>query len=359
MLQILSQRLLMLADETVYKEWEDRMERDTTNSASFSVIGPRCQVTILGGAKAQTRFEAASKQSNDPSLSRVNILGSGEDKRELVRINIDVRNALCNEIEVNVGNSNLMLLALVLGNSKVKTVNGERGTDCLPTDTIFEELRGDGSYLGDMSHHKKAYVNPSHTKKIFANMKREGKDFSRRVTPLFATMMVQANQEEGVDLDILTDSQQTPITTQPSTSKPKKKQSKRKQKKDIETTKTTQALEIASLKSRVKQLEKKANKRTHKFKRLYRVGSTRRVESLNDEGLGAQEDASKHGRSIKDIGNFAKNDMTEKEHDVIPKEVSATETLTTIGIKIPVSTAAPSTTAASPPVITEVEITLA
>ncbi|GJS11490.1 hypothetical protein Tco_0368286 [Tanacetum coccineum] len=32
--------------------------------------------------------------------------------------------------------------------------------------------------LGDMSHHKTIYVNPSHTKKIFANMKREGKDFS-------------------------------------------------------------------------------------------------------------------------------------------------------------------------------------
>ncbi|GJS14507.1 putative ribonuclease H-like domain-containing protein [Tanacetum coccineum] len=31
---------------------------------------------------------------------------------------------------------------------------------------------------------------------------REGKDFSRRVTPLFATMMVQPNQEEGVDSGI-------------------------------------------------------------------------------------------------------------------------------------------------------------
>ncbi|GJW82039.1 hypothetical protein Tco_0146014 [Tanacetum coccineum] len=56
---------------------------------------------------------------------------------------------------------------------------------------------------------------------------------------------------------------------------------------------------------------------------------------------------------------FAENDMTEKEHDVIPKEVSVAETLTTVGIKIPVSTAAPSTTAVSPPVITEVDITLA
>nr|GFB27232.1 hypothetical protein [Tanacetum cinerariifolium] len=41
--------------------------------------GLRCQFTILGGAEAQTRFEAAFKQSNDPSLSRGHTLGSGED----------------------------------------------------------------------------------------------------------------------------------------------------------------------------------------------------------------------------------------------------------------------------------------
>ncbi|GJQ98428.1 hypothetical protein Tco_0009567 [Tanacetum coccineum] len=82
--------------------------------------------------------------------------------------------------------------------------------------------------LGDRSHHKKIYVNPLHTKKIFANIKRAGKDFFRRVTPLFATMMVQATQDEGVDLGIPTDSQQTPITAQPSSSRPQKKQSRRK-----------------------------------------------------------------------------------------------------------------------------------
>ncbi|GKE07863.1 hypothetical protein Tco_1411414, partial [Tanacetum coccineum] len=374
----LSGPIHLVANETVYKEWEDRMERAATTASSLeaeqdSGSGPRCQVTILG--LQMLKLEGGVKFLMYPRFVQVFI----------------------------------------------------------------------NQQLGDMSHHKTTYVIPSHTKKIFANMKREGKDFFGRVTPLFATIMVQANQEEGVDLDIPTDSQQTPITTQPSTSKPQKKQSRRKQRKDIkvsqssastepmteketneesvpkhsydpsqsgedrmqlhelmnlctklsdrvlalETTKTTQALEIASLKSRVKQLEKKASKRTHKFKRLYRVGSTRRVESSNDEGLGAQEDASKQGRSIKDIDKdaevslvdetqgrsddtemfdtdaligdevFAENDMTEKEHDVIPKEVSAAETLTTAGIKIPVSTAAPSTIAVSPPVITEVEITLA
>ncbi|GKF97292.1 hypothetical protein Tco_0293113, partial [Tanacetum coccineum] len=82
--------------------------------------------------------------------------------------------------------------------------------------------------LGDMSHHKKIYVNPSHIKKIFANMKREGKDFSGRITPLFETMMVQTTQYEGVDSGIPIDSQQTPITTQPSSSRSQKKQSNRK-----------------------------------------------------------------------------------------------------------------------------------
>ncbi|GJX33786.1 hypothetical protein Tco_0245343 [Tanacetum coccineum] len=64
---------------------------------------------------------------------------------------------------------------------------------------------------------------------------------------------------------------------------------------DLEKTKTTQQNEIASLKRRVKKLEKKSRSRTHKLKRLYKVGLTARVESSGDEeSLG--EDASKQGR---------------------------------------------------------------
>ncbi|GJX36201.1 hypothetical protein Tco_0247758 [Tanacetum coccineum] len=108
-------------------------------------------------------------------------------------------------------------------------------------------------------------------------MKREGKDFSGRVTPLFATMMVQANQEEGADSATPIDSHSTPIITQPSSSKPQKKKSTRKQRKDsvptkstteettlkensrvlaLETTKSNQALEIKSLKRRLEEQEK-------------------------------------------------------------------------------------------------------
>ncbi|GJR76348.1 putative ribonuclease H-like domain-containing protein [Tanacetum coccineum] len=46
---------------------------------------------------------------------------------------------------------------------------------------------------------------------------------------------------------------------------------------DLETTKTTQANEIASLKRRVKKLERRNKSRTHRLKRMYKVGSSRRV----------------------------------------------------------------------------------
>ncbi|GKA18676.1 hypothetical protein Tco_0698591 [Tanacetum coccineum] len=68
----------------------------------------------------------------------------------------------------------------------------------------------------------------------------------------------------------------------------------------LETTKTTQTNKIAGLKRRVKKLERRIKSRTHGLKRLYKVGSSRRVESSGDkEDLG--EDASKQGRRIHDI----------------------------------------------------------
>ncbi|GKB95885.1 putative ribonuclease H-like domain-containing protein [Tanacetum coccineum] len=62
-----SRPIHLVADETVYKEWEDIMERAATTASSLeaeqeSGSGPRCQDSILGGVEAQIRFEAASKQ---------------------------------------------------------------------------------------------------------------------------------------------------------------------------------------------------------------------------------------------------------------------------------------------------------
>nr|GFA24044.1 hypothetical protein [Tanacetum cinerariifolium] len=64
---------------------------------------------------------------------------------------------------------------------------------------------------------------------------------------------------------------------------------------DLETIKTTQAMEIESLKRRVKKLERRKRSRTQGLKRLYKVDLSVRVGSSEDEGLG-EEDASKQGR---------------------------------------------------------------
>ncbi|GJS05979.1 hypothetical protein Tco_0362775 [Tanacetum coccineum] len=84
-----SEPINLVAYETVYKEWEDRMERAATTTSSLDTeqdngSGPRCQDTILGDADAQTRFETASKQSNNPPLSRGYTLGCGEDSMKLL-----------------------------------------------------------------------------------------------------------------------------------------------------------------------------------------------------------------------------------------------------------------------------------
>ncbi|GJS12604.1 hypothetical protein Tco_0407076 [Tanacetum coccineum] len=280
--------------------------------------------------------------------------------------------------------------------------------------------------LDGLPSHKRIYDAPSHTKKIFGNMKRASKGFSGRVTPLFPTMVVQNQSELGEGSAMPTDPHHTPTIIESST-QPQKTQKPRKPKRkdtqvpqpsgptdivadeavhkelgdslvraattassleaeqdsgnitktrskatpnessslgttsgggprcqetmgdtiaqtrfenvskqsndslltrgntllsdedrlklnelmdlctklqnrvlDLEKTKTTQHNEIASLKRRVKKLEKRNRSRTHKLKRLYKIGFSTRVESSDDEEI-LGEDASKHGRKIDDI----------------------------------------------------------
>nr|GEX46213.1 hypothetical protein [Tanacetum cinerariifolium] len=234
--------------------------------------------------------------------------------------------------------------------------------------------------LEGISNHNRIYVTPSHTKKISRNMEKVGKRFSRRETPLFPTMMVQAQQEMGKGLANPTDPQHIPIIIQPSTSQPQKTKQHRKPKRKVtevpqpsnhtehvadetvneemddrtrsrggprcqetieenvaqtsynkgylETTKTTQALKFDSLKRRVKKLERRKRSRTHGLKRLYKVGLLVKVKSYENEGLG-KEDASKQGK-ISDIDSnediylinvHNDEDMFDVDQDLGGKEV--------------------------------------
>ncbi|GKF41289.1 hypothetical protein Tco_0124631, partial [Tanacetum coccineum] len=74
------------------------------------------------------------------------------------------------------------------------------------------------------------YDTPSYTKKIFANMRRQGKDFSGKITPLFSTMLIQQQAEVSEGSGQPTDPQYTSTSAQssneeqitiPSSSQPK------------------------------------------------------------------------------------------------------------------------------------------
>ncbi|GJV99098.1 retrovirus-related pol polyprotein from transposon TNT 1-94 [Tanacetum coccineum] len=274
-----------------------------------------------------------------------------------------------------------MELELMLATVKVKTVNGEvqlhalvDGKKIIITEsTVRRDLQLEdvevfvNQQLDGLPSHKRIYDAPSHTKKIFRNMRMVGKGFSGRVTPLFPTMVTQKPRkpkrkdtqvpqpsdptyiviDEAVHKE-LGDSLVRAATTTSRLKAEKdsgnitKTRSKANTNEsssflgttlgggprgntlqsgedslkltdlmelctnlqtrvlDLEKTKTTQGNEIASLKRRDKKLEKKYRSRTHKLKRLYKVGLSARVESSGDkENLG--EDASKQGRRINAI----------------------------------------------------------
>nr|GEV74229.1 putative ribonuclease H-like domain-containing protein [Tanacetum cinerariifolium] len=161
-----------------------------------------------------------------------------------------------------------------------------------------------------MTKHNEIFLIPSHTKKVFANMKREGKYFSRKVTPLFSTMMVQALKAVGEEKALNKESVPTHSNDPLLSGKDRQKLNElmdlctnlQNRVPDLENTKKAQALEINSLKRRFKKLEKKKRSRSYGLKRLYKVGLSARMESSGeDEGLGDQEDASKQERKIVDL----------------------------------------------------------
>nr|GEW73464.1 ribonuclease H-like domain-containing protein [Tanacetum cinerariifolium] len=99
---------------------------------------------------------------------------------------------------------------------------------------------------------------------------------------------------------------------------------------DLEITKTTQALEIDSMKGRVKNLERKKRSRTYGLKRLHKVGLSARMESSKNEGLD-EDDASKHGGEEVFVANQDEN-VVEKEVDAAQVQVTTTATNPTISI---------------------------
>nr|GEX05489.1 hypothetical protein [Tanacetum cinerariifolium] len=147
------------------------------------------------------------------------------------------------------------------------------------------------------------YDTPSHTKKVFANMKRQGKDFSGSVTPLFETILTQHLAKVGEDETIHEekgDRMERDATTASSL----------ESEQDSGTINRTQSTAIlnehipqgtglggrprcssfgnSKLKKRVKRLEKKRKPRPLQLKRrLFKV----RIESSTEKSLETQGSA--------------------------------------------------------------------
>nr|GEU86705.1 hypothetical protein [Tanacetum cinerariifolium] len=130
---------------------------------------------------------------------------------------------------------------------KTKTINNETQihakVDGKTTVITESSVRRDLQFNDEDAFFNDEYDTPSDTKKVFANMRRQGKDFSRKVTPFFEIMMIQHQAEVGEGSGQPTEPQHTPTTalsshiipipTVASSSQPKKTQKHRKTKRMV------------------------------------------------------------------------------------------------------------------------------
>nr|GEZ56611.1 hypothetical protein [Tanacetum cinerariifolium] len=179
--------LIKVGDEAVHKEWGDEMERAATTASSLEAEQD---------IEAQTKFEAASKQFNDPPLLRVNTLGCGEDSIKLKEL-IDLYTKMS---EQHIRGWKDEITATIDG--KIKTITkasirshlkleDSDGITTLPNTKIFEQLALMGASKG----------------------------FNGVDILLFPTMLVLGQIHQGVESTVPIESHQTP-TNAPSTSQP-------------------------------------------------------------------------------------------------------------------------------------------
>ncbi|GKA46184.1 hypothetical protein Tco_0738980 [Tanacetum coccineum] len=293
--------------------------------------------------------------------------------------------------------------------------NDEDGITCLSNDEIFVNLALMGNldptykkilmylrFLQMFLNNQIAladafndvYVTHVHTKKVFTNMKRQNKDFSGRVTPLFASMLVPQvvegegsgqpsepqppsstappSHEEQVTI-VASQSQKTHIPRRakrgrdieiPQSSGPPKKVGDEaiyigeEWVLALETSRTAQDLVIQKLKKKVKRLEKKQRTRTPGMK-LFKIGTSNR-KSLDKEYGSKQGRKSDKIKPMFDDSNFVKLDVDNamenvegnaetQGRNIVEQITTAGDTLNTASIDVSaagplnVSTADPST----------------
>ncbi|GJS41031.1 putative ribonuclease H-like domain-containing protein [Tanacetum coccineum] len=269
---------------------KDANGEDVDEHLYISMIGLLMYLTssrpgIMFAVCTCARFQVNPKVSHLHAVKRIfrYLKGASLDRKSTTGVTY-----YC-QLKVNAVRHNLLLLA------NVNDVEDAEGIECLPNADIFEEL----ALMG------------------------VGKGFSRAVTPLFPTLMVQAQEEMGEEpvadeavYEERDDNLERATTTAASLD------AEYDMVLNIETTKTTQAKEIANLKKRVKKLEKKKKSRTHGLKRLYKVGLSARIVSSDDEAKNVYNEDMFDTCVFNNEEVFTRQDMAEKE-------ISTTDPFTT------------------------------
>ncbi|GKE28760.1 hypothetical protein Tco_1444144 [Tanacetum coccineum] len=186
-------------------------------------------------------------------------------------------------------------------------LDDSEGTECLPNATIFEQLTLMSAKTTTWNEFSRTMASAiicfatnqkfNFFQYIFDNMvknleggvkfimyprKRQGKDFSGRDTPLFSTMIVQAQEQAGEDETENVESVPTYSNDPLLSGEERLKLNELMELYTnlsqrvlvLENTKTSQAAEITKLKERAKTLERRNKSRTPRLKRLRKVGRT-------------------------------------------------------------------------------------
>nr|GEX64802.1 retrovirus-related Pol polyprotein from transposon TNT 1-94 [Tanacetum cinerariifolium] len=272
------------------------LERKTTiGGCQFlrnRLISRQCKKqTVVANSTTEAKYVAASN-CRGHATAKVNTINGVEQIQALV----DKKKVIITDLSVR---SDLQL-------------EDDEGTECLPNAIIFEQLTFMGfvqvlldKQVKEMFKYKEIYVTPSHSKKVFANIKRHGKEFSGRFPPLFLTMLVQAQQEVDERTAIPTDTQQTPTIIQPTTSQLQRKQKTKKPKrKDADLPQTSVPTEVVADEVVYEEMYDSVGRAATTATGLDAeqdmgiISSSRRIESLDEASLGDRENASKHRRVI-------------------------------------------------------------
>ncbi|GKA45207.1 putative ribonuclease H-like domain-containing protein [Tanacetum coccineum] len=166
-------------DETIYKEWEDIMEKAATTASSLEAeqdsgnINRTHSMATLNESLPQGTDSAAA---NTLDSGEVQITDINNEKLSLDSKEVQITNTID-------GKSKLVSKAFIKRPLKLKDSDG---ITTLPNIEIFEQLTLMGTYIA-----------LTLTQKLFSNMRRASKGYIRVDIPLFLTMLVQGLIPQG------------------------------------------------------------------------------------------------------------------------------------------------------------------